>query len=392
MMTTASETTDVLRPDSGGTDECALMAAVATLTPAIHAAREATERGRHLPADLVRMLAHAGLFKLFAPRSLGGSQLDPLAAARVVEAVSVTDPSVGWSVMIASQWSWFTGYLSAPVAAAVIADPAAVIAGQLAPGGEAVAVASGYRVSGRWPFNSGADHATWFAQHVRVAEGGTRLVFLPRTDVDILDTWHVLGLRGTASHDVVVRDVLVPAERSIPWPPTHPVAPGPLYHPYGVRLMFVTQAAQAFGVARSAIDAFVALATGTTRHLSATALGEQPTVQATIARAAARLAAARAYLAASASAVWDQLQAGREPTVQERAHLRLAITDGIGSAVQVVDAMFTAAGSRAIFTASPLEQYFRDVHTASAHVQATPAFYQETGRVFLGLELPRAAW
>ena len=366
----------------------ALVEAVAALTPAIRAAREATERERRLPEDLVQALAEAGLFKLFAPRSLGGSELDPLAAARVVEAVSVIDPSVGWSVMIASQWSWFTGYLATPVAEAVIGERAAVLAGQLFPGGVAVPVAGSYRVSGRWPFNSGASHASWFVQHTQLAEGRPRLMVLPRADVQILDTWHVLGLRGTASHDVAVTEVVVPAERSIPWPPMHPVAPGPLYHPYGVRLFFVTQAAQAFGVARGAIDAFVALAGGTTRALSATALADVPTVQAGVAQAEARLAAARAYLAEAAGAVWDRLQAGQEPTDRERAHLRLAITDGIGSAVEVVDAMFAAAGSRAIFTASPLEQSFRDIHAAAAHVQATPKFYQETGRVFLGLEPP----
>jgi len=373
------------------TGERALLEAIAALTPAIRAAREATERERHLPADLAGALAGAGLFKLFAPHSLGGSELDPLAAARVVEAASTADPSVGWSVMIASQWSWFTGHLAAPVAAEVISDPAAVIAGQLFPGGEAVSVAGGYRVSGRWPFNSGADHATWFTQNVRVAEVGARLVFLRRAEVEVLDTWHVMGLRGTASHDVVVTNVVVPVERTVRLPLAQPVVPSPLYHPYGIRLMFVTQAAQAFGVARSAIDAFVALAASTTRKLTPTALGEQPTVQTVVAQAEARLAAARAYLAEAAGAVWDELQAGREPTEQQRAHLRLAITDGISGAVEVVDAMFAAAGSRAIFVSSPLEQYFRDIHTAAAHVQAAPLFYQETGRVFLGGELPTPA-
>ena len=107
--------------------------------------------------------------------------------------------------------------------------------------------------------------------------------------------------------------------------------------------------------------------------------------------AEARLAAARAYAYEAAEAVWKEISEKREPTMHQRAHLRLAITFGIDSAVEVVDAMFRLAGSRAIYASSPLDQYFRDIHAAAAHVQATPAHYQDTGRVFLGLEPPPTA-
>ena len=371
--------------------ESELLDAIASLTPEIRAVREETERARHLPSNLVQRLARAGLFKLFAPRSLGGSEIDPLSVARIVEAASAADPSVGWCVMVANQFSWFTGYLTPSVAAEVLGDSDVAIAGQLKVSGEAVAVAGGYRVSGRWPFMSGSDHATWFVPATELVEGGARLMFMPRADVEVLDTWHVTGLRGTASHDVVAKDVFVPNERTVPWRVTDPVVQGPLYDPYVVgTLFFITQAAQAFGVARSAIDEFVKMS-GATRWKHSASLQEQPNVHIDVARAEARLAAARAYAYEAAGAVWKELSEKREPTMHQRAHLRLAITFGIESAVEVVDAMFRSAGSRAIYASSPLDQYFRDIHAAAAHVQATPAHYEATGPVLLGLEPPPTA-
>ena len=108
--------------------------------------------------------------------------MDPLSAARIVEAMSTIDSTVGWSIMIASQWSWFTGYLPPSLADLVLGDPAVTLAGKMGAMGEGVPVEGGYRVSGRWTFNSGSDHASWFVQSTKLRDGGVRLMFVPRAE------------------------------------------------------------------------------------------------------------------------------------------------------------------------------------------------------------------
>ena len=214
-------------------------------------------------------------------------------------------------------------------------------------------------------------------------------MFVPRSEIELIDVWNVSGLRGTASNELVLRDVAVPIERSVAWPPVEPsVVTSPLYGSYGFMMNFITQAGHAFGVARRSIDAFVDIAASTTRRRDAGNLQDEPNIRSRVAHAEAMLAASRAYAYQAADAVWQSLCDDEELSASKRAHLRLAYTHGIDSAVRIVDSMFTSAGSRALPMSSPLDQCFRDMHAAAAHVQATPKHYEDTGRVFLGLEPP----
>jgi alkylation response protein AidB-like acyl-CoA dehydrogenase len=121
-------------------------------------------------------------------------------------------------------------------------------------------------------------------------------------------------------------------------------------------------------------------------------LAERTTIQADVGRAEALWRSARAFLYDTVAAAWDAVRAGRELPVRELALLRLARTHAVQAAVQAVDLMHTDAGGSAVYTRSPLERCFRDVHTVTQHVSMNPTNYEVSGRVLLGLEPDRAAY
>ena len=214
-----------------------LVEAVRALAPLIREHADAIERDRCLPPPVLRGLIEADLFRLLAPRELGGAEADPLIVCRVVEEASQLDGAVGWCVMIGTCYSLFGGLLPREAAAEIFTGPESVVAGAFRLNGTARAVDGGYVVSGRWSLGSGIPHSTWALGGCRVYDGDELrqgpnggpvplIAFFPKDDVDVLDTWHVAGLRGTGSHDYTVSELFVPERRTCWWS-QEPVHPGP---------------------------------------------------------------------------------------------------------------------------------------------------------------------
>ncbi|GAA0944859.1 acyl-CoA dehydrogenase family protein [Pseudonocardia zijingensis] len=368
------------------------LAALELLVPRIEQTRAASAAQRRLPDELARSMAEAGLFALLVPRALGGLELDPLAAADVVEAASRVDGSAGWAIMIGAQSAWFAAFLPPQVAAQVVGRPAATLAGVLRPGGRAVRVDGGYRVSGRWGFASGctyADHlyGTCVVEQARAL----RLVYVPAGAATVHDTWRSVGLRATGSHDFSLHDVTVADDWTLPMPaPGTAPHDGPLYRDGYQNLVFVLQAAQALGVARGALGAFIEVAEGTTRWLSGAVLRDRPMVQITAARAEAKVASARAWLREAVAQVWATILAGDPPSREQRIRVRLAITHAISAAVGVADVLQQVAGATAVAEDHPLQRRFQDLRTAAAHVQAAPSIFELAGGLLLGADVPES--
>jgi alkylation response protein AidB-like acyl-CoA dehydrogenase len=306
--------------------------------------------------------------------------------------------------MIAAATSLFAGWLSTDVGQRLFGQPPdARIAGSLRPEGRAYPVEGGYRVRGRWDFASGITHANWLMCTCIVMDGDTprrtpegvpetRSLLVPATAVTIEDTWSVVGMCGTGSHDFIVEDVFVPAAQSFSFTEPPPIS-GLLYHP---RLLFVNAwtatVANALGIARGAMDTFVTLATQVRSTSSPTLLRTRPLVQTRVAEAEAILSAARAYVMDAVDKAWAVVGSGGSDPSQEIAQARLAITHGMHEAVRVVDLVFHAAGTNAIYRKHQLERYFRDVHAAVQHAAGLPVHLESAGKVFLGLRPSDLGW
>jgi alkylation response protein AidB-like acyl-CoA dehydrogenase len=376
----------------------ALLAAAQAQAPRIRAAADEGERERRLPAALVDAMCAAGLFRMLVPHSLGGGEADLATFARVVEAVAGADGSTGWCLAQAAGASTVAAFLEPAAAREIFGDPRAVLAQGPGADARAVVVDGGYRLTGRWAFASGCMHATWLHGSAmlyeadgsprRTADGAheAQMLFFPAADAEIVDTWHVSGLRGTGSHDYAVADLFVPRARSAWRTERSRREPGPLYV-FPVQSVFaIGFASVALGIARGALDAFLDLASSKVPRGERAPLRENAVVQAQVARGEAQYRSARAFLHETIGDMWEAVRRTGAITVEQRALLRLATTHAIHQAAQAVDAAYHAAGATAIFESQPFERRFRDVHAVTQQIQGRQAHFETVGRVLLGFD------
>ncbi len=381
-----------------------LIAAAERLAPAVRAARDEAERMRRTPPALAAALTGAGIYQMYLPRSMGGPETPPLTAFRVVELLSQADGSVGWCAMIATALSLNAGRLPAAVGRELAGSPADYrCAGSARVGGGAWEVDGGYRVKGRWNFASGIDNANWLYCTCTMMDGDAprrnaagapllRAVWVPREQVTIVDTWSVIGMRGTGSQDFTVDDVLVPARRSV-LSDDVPAERGPLFNQRAWYVaLWTPSAANALGIARGAIDSLAELAEREASTLSTALLRDRPMVQARIGEAEAIVNAARAYVFDAVGRLWEGLCTGEGASDRLVMQARLALVHAMHESVRAVDKVFHAAGTNAIYTRHPLERAFRDVHVALQHGAALPSYFESAGKVLLGLRPGDPGW
>jgi alkylation response protein AidB-like acyl-CoA dehydrogenase len=363
--------------------------AVRALLPRIRAAADDIEARRRLPAELVGALADTAVFRLCVPRSLGGLEAHPATLVDTLSAIAEADGSAGWCAMIGATSAVVSGRLSEAVAREVYGDPHAVTGGVFAPRGTAVPEGDAFRVSGRWPFASGVEHCAWLMGGCIVRDGGpprARMFLFPASDVRVVDTWTVAGLRGTGSHDMAVDGVRVPAGRSVSLMGDPPRERGPLYAFPVFGLLAIGIAAVALGIARGAIDDLVRLAREKAPEGSRRTLAERGVVQAQVAEAEALVRAGRAFVGDAVARAWAGAESEGAIGTTERAMLRLAATQATAGAARATDLMYAAAGGTAVYATCPLQRRFRDVHVATQHAMVAPATLELTGRILLGLD------
>jgi alkylation response protein AidB-like acyl-CoA dehydrogenase len=264
------------------------------------------------------------------PQSLGGLEVDPLTRALVIEEIAGHDTAAGWTLANPLDWA----YLCA-----------------------------------------------------RLPDAGAEEIYSRGADV-VIDTWHVMGMRGTGSHDVAVTDVFVPTARTFPLVPEFTPGfhyQGPLY-----RFPFVGTVASnlpplLLAVARKAIEEVSALAQGKVPVAASTVLRERAAAQAKLAQAEALLRAGRVFLYDTLRETWEATVAGETLSLRHKADVLLAMTHAVQSAVQAVELMYRVAGTSGVYTQSPLERAFRDVQVLRHHAFGAETRYETVGQVYWGL-------
>ncbi|KPF62274.1 hydrolase [alpha proteobacterium AAP81b] len=372
------------------------LAAARDLAPVIAARAADTEAQRRLPADLAAQIADAGLFRLLVPRDLGGHEASPAEAFETLETLAAADAATAWCTMIASTTALVSAWLPRTHAEAIFGDPAVITGGVFAPMGRAVPDGDDYIVSGRWAWASGSANCRWLLGGAVILDDGAprrlangapdhRMMIMAASDVELIDTWDALGMRGTGSGDMAAAKVRIPQSRSVSFLTDTPVAKGALYAfpPFGLLALGI--AAVAAGNARAALADLAALAVTKKGAGSSRALAERGAAQAAYAEAHAGLAAARALALAEIATAWGAATAGTAPDIATRARLRLAATHLTRTAAKVVAAMHDLAGGTSVYASHPLGRRFRDAHVATQHMMIGPATYALAGRVLLGV-------
>ena len=373
----------------------ALIDAAREIAPIIREHSQEAERERRLSQPVLDALRETGLLRMTTPRSLGGLETDPVTRALVGEEIGRHDSAAAWTLENPLDWAFFCCRLPNEGAEEIYRDgPDVLIAAQFGRPLRATSSNGGYRISGRAPFVSNCHDADWISSTVLVDEDSAagepemRMVYFPRGGYEIIDTWDVMGMRGTGSHDISVTDVYVPKSRTFPMEPDF--EPGSHYRGSLYRLPVVGAAASGIptpmlGVARRALDEVTELARTKTPVASSGLLKERASAQVQLGRAEAILRSGRLLLLDTLSDAWQRCIEGETHSLEQKADLLLAMAHAMSSAVQAVELACTIAGTTAFRATSPLERCFRDVQTMRHHVFASEQRYGTFGQVCFGV-------
>ena len=371
------------------------------LVSMIRSCADQIEADRELPRPLFEALADAGLFQLALPRSLGGAEIDLPTYVQVLEEIGKADASTGWVVNQCAIFATYAARMPRDIARLIWVDtPRSVVANTPVATAQAIVVPGGYRVTGRQGFSSGCRHAAWLAARAHIFENGQprltdgepeeRYLFVPAAEAQLLDTWHVRGMRGTGTHDFAVNDVFVPPERTVLQAGAPLLESGPFYQIPRSLLFAAGDGAIALGLARSCLAAFSELAGAKKPRAMQAMLRDQPLVQAAVGHAEADLRSGRAFLAEAVHDIWTEATSSGAVTQDKRAVLRLATTHAIRLAVDIVDILYHAAGVTVIYEGNLMQRHFQDIHVISQHLQGRLAHYELVGKHALGLKIDQS--
>ena len=378
-----------------------LLEAARRLAPLIRENADQTDANRELPKPVFQALADAGLYLMAVPRAVGGLEVDFPTYVQVLEELGKADASTAWTVSQGANWATYSARMSREVARTIWVDtPRSVVSNSPGPTAKAVVVPGGFRVSGRQPFSTGCKHASWVAAHAQVIdENGAvrqrngkpevRYCLVPAAQVELIDTWHTKGMRGTGTHTFEVEDVFVPEERTVFTFGAPLVTPGPRYK-IPLTLGFAAgDGMVALGLAHNFMNTFFEVAGSKSPRNMQGLLRDQPITQFAVGQAEAALRSGRAFLLQAAQELWEEATSHDSPTLslQGRTTLRLASTHAIRLAAKIVESLYTACGATVVFDGHLLQRLFQDMHVITQHSQGRLAHYEIVGQHRLGLEI-----
>ena len=334
------------------------------------------ESDRRLPDDLVTAVSKTGIFDSMIPLSGGGREWKLPVTLRVIEELSKIDGSIGWMSGVGGAVSGVTtGWLPSNVIRALFGKaPLRLVSASTRPSGIATSVPGGISLSGKWQFASSVSNARLvlggFHLEDEIPKVGLIAIFKPN-ELEILDTWSVLGMHGTGSHDFVISNLFVPQEHTLDYVDGTPKHDGPLYRMQPRFTLITTIAPLALGMARTATEYFKDFMSKKQDSQTGTPMLDRSTLQERFAKAEIALRSARAFFYDTIDNLWDIIERGDQPTDKEITVGRLAVTNAVTSGTKVIDILYHSAGSSSFYKNNLLERYFRDIHVVAQHGFAT---------------------
>jgi len=365
-----------------------VLARARALIPALRERAPSGERERRLPRQTIADLQTAGLFKVLQPKRWGGYELDIHTYFDVQMALAEGDMSVAWVYGVVGVHPWFMAWLDDRAAADVWGeDDTTLVCSSLMPAGTAKPMEGGFRISGRWKYASGSDHCGWALLGCMV-EGGSELrcLFLvPKSDYEIVDTWHVPGLKATGSNDIVVKDAFVPAHRMQSQAdnfrgvaPGHAVNTAPVYRlPFG-QVFFRGISTGAIGALQAMLDAY--LDYGKKRmQRNAGLASEDGVIQLLCAETATAIDEMKTILHRNFRVLEGYAARGEMPPLKLRVEYKFHNTAVAERCSLLAARLFKAAGTAGIAADLPFGRILNDITIARQHISNQ---YEIAGRTF----------
>jgi 3-hydroxy-9,10-secoandrosta-1,3,5(10)-triene-9,17-dione monooxygenase len=358
-------------------DRAEVMRRVSEISPALNANARACDAARQVVPESMRLMVDNGFFKILQPRRVGGYELPMRTEAEAISGLSEACPSSGWVLMVMGAHHWCVGGLPERGQEDVFGDGRdGLVAGTLSWQGTAEPVAGGYRVSGRWQFCSGVDHSQWVmlgCADPKTRGPGVHLV-VPRNEIEIDDTWHVMGLQGTGSKDVVAHDIFVPAHRAIetralfigasPYASKHATN---LYRLSAEAMLATSGLSAMVGQAKTALSQFIARTRERKVILTGARKADHGPTQVRLAEAAAEVHCADLMLHNSLDR-FDALMTSGEPCSNElRVQARWNAAYGVELCRRAVARMYAGSGAHAVYASSDLQVSFRNIEVGAQH-------------------------
>lgn len=348
----------------------------------------ANEARGQLDDEAATLLRESGVIRMLQPRTHGGLESHPREFAETVMKIASLDGSSGWVAGIVGVHPWELAMADQRVKDEIWGDDVNTwMASPYAPMGVIRPVDGGYVLNGHWQFSSGTDHCDWIFLGASLgdAEGKSVTppvqyhVILPRSDYEIVeDSWDVVGLRGTGSKDIIVRDAFIPDYRVIAFDRVSDGSAAkeagltdPLYHvPFSQAFpLGITSAV--IGIAEGALAHHMAYQKGRTQ-ITGTKSKDDPYSLFAMSEAAAEISASRTALIDNVCRFYDQAAAGQTATFEERAVGRRIQVQAAWRAVRAVDEIVNRSGGNGMRMSSPIQRFWRDAHMGMVHAIHVP--------------------
>ena len=368
---------EVEKSSRGLIDYDEIMQRVVTISAKLSERARDCDAARQVVPESMRAMIDAGLFRIVQSAETGGYELSFRALADAVTRLSEACPSSGWVLMVMGAHHWCMGAFPEESQDEVFGNNRdGLVAGTLSWQGSARAVDGGYRIEGRWQFCSGVDHAQWVMLGCASPEtrGPSVHVVVPRTEIEIDDTWHVMGLQGTGSKDLVAQNIFVPTHRTIDTRTLFAGAsPHALNHATNLYLLSAeailcaSVASALLGSAKFALQTFIDRTKERKVILTGARKAEHGPTQIRLAEAAAEIQSADLLLHRVLGEFDSIVSSGAKFDLEHCASAKWHAAYCAELCRRAVGRLYSGAGAHAVYTPSPLQSAFRNINVGAQH-------------------------